>query len=171
MGGAVIAWPEGAEALFRTASREPLVPDVPDATVLDRAAIEALLPHRAPFLLVHRVLAVDPEEGRLVARYPLSDAREVLAGHFPGNPVFPGALQIEAVGQAALLLELVRRGTTGAVALTHVLGARFLRPVGPEGELEVAVQAVDDGLFVSAVGQILHRGEICAVAGVSCVVD
>jgi 3-hydroxymyristoyl/3-hydroxydecanoyl-(acyl carrier protein) dehydratase len=89
--------------------------------------------------------------------------------------VLPGALQIEAIGQAGLLLALLREGRPpGApahVALTHVLGARFVRPVGADGELEIAVQAVDDGLFTTVIGQCLHEGEICAVAGVACVVD
>lgn len=161
-------WPDGAAELFRRAERTPLTAS---SGVVDRAGIEALLPHRSPFLWVHRVTHLDLEEGRLVATYPLSEAREVLAGHFPGRPVFPGALQIEAVGQAALLLELLRRGSSGAVALTHVLGARFLRPVGADGELVIAVQSVDDGLFTTAIGQCLHDGVICSVAGVSCVVD
>lgn len=164
-------WPDGAADLFHRAARTHLVDDSGETTVLDRPAIEGLLPHRSPFLLIHRAVHVDLANGRLVARYALSDAQAVLAGHFPGRPVFPGALQIEAVGQAALLLELLGRGTSGEVALTHVLGARFLRPVSGDGELEIAVQSVDDGLFVTAVGQVRHDGQICSVAGVSCVVD
>lgn len=166
-----IAWPDGAAELFHLGAKAPLA-DVPTATVLDRAGIEALLPHRAPFLLVHEVAAVDVDAGMLVARYPLTDAREVLAGHFPGRPVLPGALQIEAIGQAALLLELMRRGAgTASVALTHVLGARFLRPVAGDGTLVVAVRAIDDGLFTTAIGQCMYESAICSVAGVSCVVD
>lgn len=167
-----IEWPDGAADLFRAAAKQPLA-DVPKATVVDRAGVEALLPHRAPFLLVHEVAFVDPDGGVLVARYRLSEARDVLAGHFPGRPVLPGALQIEAIGQAALLLERIRQPApgVGSVALTHVLGARFLHPVGGDGELIVAVRSVEDGLFTTAVGQCVYDGAICAVAGVSCVVD
>jgi 3-hydroxyacyl-[acyl-carrier-protein] dehydratase len=165
-------WPEEAAALFRRACREPLWPGREAGEVLDRARVEALLPHRPPMLLVHRVISVDLATKRLVATYPLEDGAPVLAGHFPGRPVWPGALQIEAVGQAAILLWFLERGTARAdVHLTHVLGARFLRPVPGAGVLTVAVQGVEDGLFTTAVGQCLHDGEICSVAGVSCVVD
>jgi 3-hydroxyacyl-[acyl-carrier-protein] dehydratase len=167
-----VAWPDEATAVFRRAAKQPLVEALGEEVQLDRDGIEALLPHRSPLLLVHRVVHVDLERGRLVARYPLADAAAVLAGHFPGRPVYPGALQIEAVGQAAILLWCLReRSAATGVALTHVLGARFLRPVPGQGTLEVAVQSVDDGLFTTAVGQVLHEGRICAVAGVRCVLD
>ena len=107
--------------------------------------------------------------------------------------MFPGVLQVEAVGQAGILLHLLQAraapaagfgqsaraelvtnsggcseataaNETDRVYLTHVLGARFLRPVGPEGELEVAVAVFADGLFCNIVGQCIHDGAICSVA-------
>lgn len=166
-------WSEAAAELFRSAAKRRLAACDGDDTVLDRRAIEERLPHRDPFLFVHRVTSVDSREGSLAARYALSSSAHVFAGHFPRHPVFPGVLQIEAIGQAALLLGLHREAPSGsapsAIFLTHVLGARFLRPVGAEGELEVIVRTVpDDGLFMNAVGQCIVDGEVCSVAAIAC---
>lgn len=162
--------PEVAE-LLRLAEKEPLVPAERRALgpSLDRAAIQAALPHRDPFLLIDRVTALDLEEGSVAARFDLARSREVLAGHFPDHPVWPGVLQIEAVGQAGILLVLRRAGEERppSVALTHVLGARFMRPVLPGGDVEVLARVLEDGLFMTIIGQCLRDGEICSVAAVS----
>jgi 3-hydroxyacyl-[acyl-carrier-protein] dehydratase len=154
-------------ALFRHAEKNPLVDDRPTATVLDRAGIEELLPHRDPFLLVDRVTMMDGERGIVVARYDLARAQETFAGHFPGRPVYPGALQIETVGQAGIVIDGVRKGAVRNFSMTHVLAARFIRPVTPDGEIEVIAQIFDDGLFGTMVGQVLHGAKICSVAAMS----
>lgn len=61
----------------------------------------------------------------------------------------------------------VETGSVLDFSLTHVLAARFIRPVLPGGDVEVIAQTIDDGLFRTVVGQILRDGEICAVAAVS----
>lgn len=154
-------------ALYLHAEKNPLVDDRPTATVLDRAGIEALLPHRDPFLLVDRVTMLDSERGIVIARYDLAAAREIFAGHFPSRPVYPGALQIETVGQAGIIIDGIRNGAVASFAVTHLLAARFTRPVPPRGEIEVIAQVFDDGLFVTILGQVLHDAEICAVAAIS----
>jgi 3-hydroxyacyl-[acyl-carrier-protein] dehydratase len=169
-------WSEEAAALFRRAVKNRLAPAATESTVLDRRQIEAVLPHRDPFLLVHRITHLDVAGGLVVGRYPLSAAQAVFRGHFPEHPVYPGALQIEAIGQVGIVLWLLqhRSGehTPKKLFLTHVLGARFLHPVGPGGELEVAVTTLDDdGLFTTAVGQCIWNGVICSAGAVSCVID
>jgi 3-hydroxyacyl-[acyl-carrier-protein] dehydratase len=154
-------------ALFLHAEKKPLVDDRPTATVLDRAGIEALLPHRDPFLLVDRVTMLDSERGIVVARYDLAQAREIFTGHFPSRPVYPGALQIETVGQAGIIIGGIRNGAVTSFSMTHVLAARFMRSVPPGGEIEVIAQVFDDGLFATTVGQVLHDAKICAVAAMS----
>src|SRR5262249_10837202 len=109
------------------------------------------------------------ERGLIAARYDLGRARDVLAGHFPAYPVWPGVLQVEAVGQAGIVLNLRRAGEAAPpnVALTHVLGARFMRPVLPGGDVEILARVLEDGLFFTIVGQCLRDGAICSVAAVS----
>jgi len=155
---------------LRQAEKVPLgrPADPGGRAVLDREAIEALLPHRHPFLFVNQVMGIDLERGSIVARYDLAHAHEILAGHFPNRPVLPGVLQVEAIGQAGSILYLVRAGGgRPAITATHLLGARFLRPVSPGGHLEIHATLIEDGLFLTIVGQCLHDGAICSVAAVN----
>src|ERR1700682_824043 len=68
----------------------------------DRSALIALLPHRAPFLFIDEVDACEPAVS-VRARYRVTGAEPFLSGHFPGNPIFPGVLQLEALAQAGAI--------------------------------------------------------------------
>jgi 3-hydroxymyristoyl/3-hydroxydecanoyl-(acyl carrier protein) dehydratase len=105
--------------------------------------------------------------GTIVCRYDLRRAAPLLTGHFPERPLWPGVLQFEAVGQAGLcLIRLVEGGVTSAPActLTDILAGRCMRPVVPDGDVEVVAQALSDGLFVIVVGQCLKEGLVCSAA-------
>jgi 3-hydroxyacyl-[acyl-carrier-protein] dehydratase len=157
-----LPWSDEAEALFAKARKTPLLA-APEATLVDRAGIERVLPHRDPFLLLDRVTLLDND--RIAARYDLARARDVLAGHFPGHPVWPGVLQVEAIAQAGCFLQIRSAGAqTPAVALTHVLGAQFIRPVEPGGEVEIQATVLEEGMLFTVVGQCLRRGEVCSAA-------
>jgi 3-hydroxyacyl-[acyl-carrier-protein] dehydratase len=169
---AIRALSEEAAALLATAERAPLFStDHAPSGAIERRAIEAILPHRDPFLFVDEVVDLDKKSGTIRARYELSRAREVFRGHFPALPVFPGVLQIEAMAQAGIVLRalLAGAGSLESVALTHVLAARFMRPVTPDKapQLELAARVLEDGLFFTVVGQCLLGGEICSAAAVS----
>ncbi len=162
--------PDAVAALLREASRSRLVPPATEAALplLDLAGIERLLPHRDPFLLVDQVTALDREAGLMVACYDIARAAAVLAGHFPGRPLWPGVLQAEAVAQAGcLLLALQRDEPLVEVAATHILGARFVRPITPGAPVEIIVAGAEDGLFYTVVGQCLQRGEVCSATALS----
>jgi 3-hydroxyacyl-[acyl-carrier-protein] dehydratase len=165
------AMSEEAARVFRDATKGPLVSlaDRGREPILDREAIQSVLPHRDPFLLVDQVTALDLERGTIVARYDLSRARRIFAGHFPDHPLWPGVLQVEAIGQAGIILYLKREEVTepSHVTLTHIAGARFMRPVGPGGDVEILARVLDDGLFFAVVGQCLQNGNICSIAAVT----
>src|SRR5262249_48800740 len=77
----------------------------PPSTVLDINQIQSILPHRYPFLLVDRVIEVVPKQ-RIVAIKNVSINEPFFQGHFPGYPLMPGVLMVEAMAQAGGLLLL-----------------------------------------------------------------
>jgi 3-hydroxyacyl-[acyl-carrier-protein] dehydratase len=158
------------EELYRSACRRPLAPSQEAAgTLLGREEIEGLLPHRDPFLLVDRITLLDLSLPLIVGAYELSRAESIFSGHFPGTPVWPGVLQVEAIAQAGLLLarSLAKDDDTAQpVALTHILGAQFMKPILPGGEVEIAARVIEDGLFVTIVGQCLRNGQVCSAAAI-----
>jgi 3-hydroxymyristoyl/3-hydroxydecanoyl-(acyl carrier protein) dehydratase len=161
--------PEAAD-IFARAQRGPLTTRIQGAEPLrDRAQIEQLIPHREPFLFVDRVDSIDLEGNVIAGRCDLERIEYVFRGHFPGRPLMPGVIQIEAVAQLGILLEAERAGggATAAVTLTHVLGARYLRPVLPGGDVEICAEVVNDGLFYQIVGQCLQNGEVCSAVAVN----
>jgi 3-hydroxyacyl-[acyl-carrier-protein] dehydratase len=105
--------------------------------MLDIRAIERILPHRYPFLLVDRVDELGPE--RIVARKLVTRNEPHFNGHFPGHPVMPGVLIIEAMAQAGALLAASLVSFDPAKQVIYFLGidkARFRKPVTP-GDLLV----------------------------------
>ncbi len=112
--------------------------------VLDVEAIQRLLPHRPPFLLVDRVVSVEPGV-KLVAWKGVTMNEPFFAGHFPGKPVMPGVLILEALAQACALLALKSMGADEdkddkITFLMGIDGARFRRPVVPGDRLELHVE-------------------------------
>lgn len=110
---------------------------------VDAERIAAILPHRYPFLLVDRVVELDPGKS-IVALKNVTINEPFFNGHFPGHPVMPGVLIVEALAQASGLL-LGLSGTHKAnddriFYLAKVDDARFLKPVVPGDQLRLEVQ-------------------------------
>ena len=107
-----------------------------------RSEIEAAIPHREPFLLVDRV--VRREGDTLVARWTVDPAGPWFRGHYPGQPVLPGALTCEHVFQVGALFVAWKLDgldpADGVPVLTRVEAARFKRMVEPGDELETTVR-------------------------------
>ncbi len=138
------------------------------AAVLDIEAILRILPHRPPFLLVDRV--VEHEKGkRLVAWKSVTMGEPFFAGHFPGHPVMPGVLVLEALAQAsALLVILDLPADEVARKVTYLMGidnARFRRMVLPGDRLELEVEVVrNKGAVWKTKGTARVDGQVAAEA-------
>ncbi len=112
-------------------------------TTLDIQEIQAILPHRYPFLLIDRVLDLTPRE-RIVALKNVTINEPFLMGHFPGYPIMPGVLMVEAIAQAggALLLTEVPDRDRKLMVFTGIEKARFRRPVVPGDQLRIEVEVL-----------------------------
>jgi 3-hydroxyacyl-[acyl-carrier-protein] dehydratase len=106
----------------------------------ERSPLVGLLPHRPPFLFVDDVDECEPAV-QVRARYRVTGAEPFLAGHFPGNPVFPGVLQLEALAQAGAIAVLADTRYADKLPLFGgVEEVRFRRLVKPGDTLELAVE-------------------------------
>jgi len=109
-------------------------------TGLDRAGIEAILPHREPFLLLDEVTEIEPG-ARVVARKRVREDEWYLAGQFPGNPIMPGVLMVEAMAQCGAVAVLSEEANRGKLALfAGIDDVRFKRIVRPGDELELVCE-------------------------------
>jgi 3-hydroxyacyl-[acyl-carrier-protein] dehydratase len=112
------------------------------STVLDFEQIKGYLPHREPFLLLDRVVELTLGE-RLHAQKNVSGNEPFFAGHFPGNPVMPGVLQLEAMGQAGALLAILSGASVEAghgIYVGSLADCKFRRPVVPGDVLDLKVE-------------------------------
>jgi 3-hydroxyacyl-[acyl-carrier-protein] dehydratase len=110
---------------------------------LDITQIMKMLPHRYPFLFIDRVESWVPEQS-IHARKLVSISDPILQGHFPGNPIVPGVVQVEAMAQAAALLAQLSGSFDPATQLCLFMGiqeAKFRAPVTPGDLLDIEVTA------------------------------
>jgi 3-hydroxyacyl-[acyl-carrier-protein] dehydratase len=104
---------------------------------LDRAEIESILPHREPFLFLDEVVELEPGS-HVVARKRVRPDEWYLTGHFPGRPIMPGVLIVEAMAQAGAVAVLSVDENRGRLALfAGIDDVRFKRIVEPGDELEL----------------------------------
>jgi 3-hydroxyacyl-[acyl-carrier-protein] dehydratase len=135
---------------------------------LDVTRVMAALPHRFPMLLVDRVERLVPNES-ITAIKAVSINEAFFAGHFPGRPIMPGVLIIEALAQAAGVLAVESLGLSGTGKLVYFMAieeAKFRRPVEPGVLLTLEVQFVQKrSKICKFAGRALVDGELCAEAG------
>jgi 3-hydroxyacyl-[acyl-carrier-protein] dehydratase len=119
----------------------PEAPVSAGKAALDIHEILKILPHRYPLLLIDRVLDLQRKE-RIVAIKNVTINEPFFNGHFPGLPIMPGVLIVEAIAQAggALLLTEVEDRTDKVMVFTGIERAKFRRPVSPGDQLRLEVQ-------------------------------
>ncbi len=129
--------------------------------------IQKVLPHRPPFLLVDRV--VELEANRIVAVKNVTMNEPFFVGHFPGYPVMPGVLILEALAQAAALMAMAaipEEKRAGKVTyFMGIDGARFRKPVVPGDRLELHCAMLrNKGTVIKVKGEAKVDGEVVAEA-------
>lgn len=123
------------------AKKKPETPKIivsPDATALDIRQILNLVPHRYPFALVDRVIDINHEAQEITAVKNVTLNEPFFQGHFPGNPVMPGVLQLEAMAQVSGLLLLSKSSIEGKVCFFMSADkVKFRKPVTPGDQLVI----------------------------------
>ena len=143
-------------------------------TALDIHDILKILPHRYPLLLIDRVLELKRKES-IVAIKNVTINEPFFNGHFPGLPIMPGVLIVEAIAQAggALLLTEVEDRTDKVMVFTGIERAKFRRPVSPGDQLRIEVEvkgwrAIPRMIAAKMHGVAYVDGKRVAEATVSC---
>ena len=133
---------------------------------LDVPAIERVLPHRFPFLMIDRVVEIDNDH--IVALKNVSANEPYFAGHFPGHPIMPGVLQVEAMAQAGAVLALNVLADPGEKPLVFFMGidkVKFRKPVVPGDVMRLEVKPLRKGGAIWKLeGRALVDGQVVSEA-------
>lgn len=116
--------------------------------VFNAKEIEKILPHRYPFLLVDRILHINLEENEIIGLKNVTVNEPFFQGHFPGAPIMPGVLILEALAQTGGILVHQKGYVKKIAVLLNVANAKFRKPVVPGDALHLHVK----GLHVSGNG-------------------
>ena len=136
---------------------------------MDINEIQSIIPHRYPMLLIDRVIEIEPLK-RLVAIKNITMNEQVFQGHFPGAPVFPGVLIIEAMAQAGaiLLFREIPNRESKLLYFTGIDEAKFRRPVVPGDQLRLEVTVLKYKMgYAKLRAEAFVDGQLVAEANIS----
>ena len=140
------------------------------AMTLDINEIQQILPHRPPFLLVDRIIELEPDK-RIVGIKNVSMNEPFFVGHFPSYPVMPGVLIVEAMAQTGGILVMygVPDASQRLVLFASIEEAKFRRPVRPGDQLRMEVEVLSrKTTFARMKGKAFVDGELACEAIVLC---
>ncbi len=133
---------------------------------MDSAAIQKILPHRYPFLLIDRI--IEQSDDKIVALKNVTINEPFFAGHFPGHPIMPGVLIVEAMAQAGGVMALTILGATFETHLVFFMGidkVKFRKPVVPGDQLRIEVVPLRKGGAIwKMAGKALVDGQVVTEA-------
>lgn len=142
--------------------------------VADIALIQSVIPHRYPFLLIDRVRDIVPSKSAVGIKNVTMNEPQ-FTGHFPGVPVFPGVLIVEALAQTSSVMVGLSLGLVGKGALVYFMGiekCKFRRKVVPGDTLELHVEALRGGGKVwKLAGRATVDGELAAECELMAMID
>lgn len=139
-------------------------------TTLDIVEIQQILPHRYPFLLIDRVIEIEPKK-RIVAIKNVTVNEPFFSGHFPGYPIMPGVLIVEAIAQAggALLLTEIPDRDNKLMVFTGIERAKFRKPIVPGDQVRIEVDVIVwRTSAVKMQGRAFVEGKLACEAIVTC---
>jgi 3-hydroxyacyl-[acyl-carrier-protein] dehydratase len=142
----------------------------PAMKTMDILEIMSILPHRYPFLLIDRVVEIEPKQ-RIVAIKNVTFNEPHFQGHFPDYPIMPGVLMVEAIAQAggALLLTEIPDRANKLMVFTGIDSAKFRRPVVPGDQVRIEVKVLNwRSTAVRMQGTATVEGKVVCEATVMC---